>query len=326
MSSAPPLPRPAFNAPRPCTACCCSTSRSAGPATTRCRSARRMLRAREGRPHRHARSAGQRGCCHCVLVRRPSSRRPRWMPTSAICATVKLGERTASGDAESAVIETRPGEPRRWRRDRGSRSRVSSGPIDQLPPMHSALKHEGRALYDYARQRHRDRTRIASGRRFTASTSSTGSLQQLVIDVACSKGTYIRALAEDIGTALGCGAHLVGAAPYRLRRVELSNKPCRSRHLTALSERSRTRSTCFMPADLLLADWPASRTAGRRSRPFPYRPAPPRHAWVTQAAVRVYARQPRAFLGSAHITSRRTHRRPTYSARSKCSAEPLTRS
>jgi tRNA pseudouridine55 synthase len=122
-------------------------------------------------------------------------------------ATVKLGERTSTGDAEGQVIE------------RSSRKIVEAdvravlqrfrGEIQQVPPMHSALKHDGTPLYRLARRgQHVER----APRRVRISTLELCSLNgdQLVLRVICSKGTYIRVLAEDIGQALGCGAHLSG--------------------------------------------------------------------------------------------------------------------
>src|SRR6185369_14708250 len=81
------------------------------------------------------------------------------------------------------------------------------GTIRQLPPMHSALKHEGKPLYDYARagvEIEREPREVTI--RSIAVVAGEGDAWTL--DVACSKGTYVRTLAEDIGEALGCGAHL----------------------------------------------------------------------------------------------------------------------
>ena len=83
-----------------------------------------------------------------------------------------------------------------------------------MPPMYSALKHEGKPLYAYAREgvEVERKTRQVTIRNITV-VSMQGS--DAVFNVTCSKGTYIRTLAEDIGTALGCDAHLTG-----LRRTE----------------------------------------------------------------------------------------------------------
>ena len=211
-------------------------------------------------------------------------------------ATLKLGERTASGDAEGDVIETRSVNV--TAADVSAACERFVGAIDQLPPMHSALKHEGRPLYDYAR---RGIEIERAPRRITIHRIDIVGWQSpsLVIDVVCSKGTYIRTLAEDIGAALGCGAHLSA-----LRRTG-----CGALNIAAavsidvLSAMTETeREGLLLPADLLLADWPqvelpedeAGRFLTGLRRRVTLGDAP---------AVRVYARQPRAFLGSAHITA-----------------------
>ena len=120
-------------------------------------------------------------------------------------ATVKLGERTATGDAEGPVLQKREIS---FSKD-GLQSVLERfrGEIEQVPPMHSALKHEGTPLYRLARrgeevERAPRRVRIAELQLLQRDAES------LELRVVCSKGTYIRVLAEDIGEALGCGAHL----------------------------------------------------------------------------------------------------------------------
>jgi len=82
-----------------------------------------------------------------------------------------------------------------------------TGEIVQVPPMHSALKKDGKALYDYARA---GIELERAPRRTTIHRIDVLAWQgnELTLDVSCSKGTYIRTLADDIGQALGCGAHL----------------------------------------------------------------------------------------------------------------------
>jgi tRNA pseudouridine55 synthase len=120
-------------------------------------------------------------------------------------ATVKLGERTATADAEGEVLERKPVEVT----EAGVLAVLNrfQGEIDQVPPMHSALKHEGTPLYRLARrgqevERKPRRVRIAELQLIKVHDES------LDLRVVCSKGTYIRVLAEDIGAVLGCGAHL----------------------------------------------------------------------------------------------------------------------
>ena len=122
-------------------------------------------------------------------------------------ATLRLGERTPTGDTESDVAERRPVAVGDEAID-GVLARFH-GVQDQVPPMHSAVRVEGRRLYDYAR----------SGEEVERPVRSIDVLElvrlarvdnDLRLRVACSKGTYVRTLAADIGEALGCGAHLVG--------------------------------------------------------------------------------------------------------------------
>ena len=120
-------------------------------------------------------------------------------------ADVKLGERTTTGDAEGEVIERAPVSvtPQAL----AAALERFRGEIEQVPPMHSALKHKGTPLYRLARRgeevdRAARRVRIAQ----LEQVEFAGS--RAVLRVVCSKGTYIRVLAEDIGKALGCGAHL----------------------------------------------------------------------------------------------------------------------
>jgi tRNA pseudouridine55 synthase len=120
-------------------------------------------------------------------------------------ATLKLGERTATGDAEGKVLKTRP----------VSVTEASllpvlerfRGEIEQVPPMHSALKHEGTPLYRLAR-RGEEVERAPRRVRISDLELLRFHPPLLELRVVCSKGTYIRVLAEDIGEALGCGAHL----------------------------------------------------------------------------------------------------------------------
>jgi tRNA pseudouridine55 synthase len=120
-------------------------------------------------------------------------------------ATVALGLTTTTGDSDGEPLERRPvevDEPAL----RAAMARFT-GDIDQVPPMYSALKREGRPLYDYARAGI-EVERAARGVTIHAIDLLAFDGAQAVLDVTCSKGTYIRVLAEDIGAALGCGAHL----------------------------------------------------------------------------------------------------------------------
>ena len=127
-------------------------------------------------------------------------------------ATIKLGATTTTGDAEGEILTTALVNVSSTQFSEACQQFI--GEISQMPPMYSALKHEGRALYEYARKgvdiARQSRLIYISNivvEKFEADIAQ--------ITVACSKGTYIRTLAEDIGAKLGCGAHLIG-----LRRTE----------------------------------------------------------------------------------------------------------
>lgn len=132
-------------------------------------------------------------------------------------AVFKLGITTTTGDAEGKVLESRPVP------SLGS-ERVTevlgefTGRINQVPPMHSALKHQGTRLYELA---HRGISVPRAPRPVTVHELQLLWLDGDAMEVAvrCSKGTYIRTLAEDIGLRLGCGAHVsalirVGVGPF----------------------------------------------------------------------------------------------------------------
>ncbi|MDB5763070.1 MAG: truB [Herminiimonas sp.] len=128
---------------------------------------------------------------------------------------VHLGIRTTTGDTEGEVVE---------QREVGvTRERIESvlaryrGELDQIPPMYSALKRDGKPLYEYARA---GVTLEREARRVTIHLLEFLDYQLpfLTLRVKCSKGTYIRVLGEDIGAALGCGAHL-----QALRRTQVGN-------------------------------------------------------------------------------------------------------
>lgn len=130
-------------------------------------------------------------------------------------ATLKLGVTTDSGDAEGNVLETRVVAVSET--DLLSVLPLFLGKLDQVPPMHSALKRDGKPLYELARQ---GIVVERSARRITIYKLDLLSFDgdSAVIEVRCSKGTYIRVLGEDIGAALGCGAHLTA-----LRRTEVAS-------------------------------------------------------------------------------------------------------
>jgi tRNA pseudouridine55 synthase len=120
-------------------------------------------------------------------------------------ASCRLGQTTASGDAEGEIIETATVQVDVTQVEQLLPRFV--GEIEQIPPMYSALKHQGKRLYQLARE---GKQVERAPRKITIHQLTMLGFdgQTLDIDVSCSKGTYIRTLAEDIGSELGCGAHL----------------------------------------------------------------------------------------------------------------------
>lgn len=177
-------------------------------------------------------------------------------------ATVALGVRTTTGDAEGEVIERRPVAVARGQVD-GVLQRFV-GRIEQTPPMYSALKRAGRPLYAYARA---GETVDRAPRTVTVHELRLEGFaaDRLEIDLRCSKGTYVRTLAEDIGAALGCGAHLAA-----LRRTEVG--PFRLADAQTLDEFERMheaeRDLRLRPADSLLVHLPPVTLASGEARRF----------------------------------------------------------
>lgn len=208
-------------------------------------------------------------------------------------AVMQLGVTTTTGDPEGDILQVRPvtvscDDVRAALAD-------FTGEIEQIPPMHSALKHQGRPLYEYAR------AGIAierPPRRITihALDLIDCTLPRVSFNVRCSSGTYIRTLAQDIGATLGCGAHLTAltrteSGAFRLKDAyTLEN-------LEAMNPRERIG--ILLPSDCLVQHLPeiqlghAERLALCQGRSFAseFTPSP---------LVRVYDMQHR-FLGLAHV-------------------------
>lgn len=120
-------------------------------------------------------------------------------------AELRLGVRTSTGDPEGAVLMTRP--VRVTAADVQALLPRFTGEYLQTPPMHSALKRDGRPLYDYARRGlevPREPRRVVVHRLELLDFAG----ERLTLLVRCGKGFYVRTLADDLGEALGCGAHL----------------------------------------------------------------------------------------------------------------------
>jgi tRNA pseudouridine55 synthase len=215
-------------------------------------------------------------------------------------ATLALGVTTTTADAEGEVIERRDVRVTRALLEAACARFV--GAIDQVPPMHSALKRDGKALYEYARagiELEREPRRVTIHSIDIVNDDKAGEHDRWTLDVRCSKGTYIRTLAEDIGRELGCGAHLAALRRTGSGALTLEGALTLDQ-LTAMSEPQR--DAALQPADMLLADCPAvtldTEGAGRflsgvrRRTQLPDAPQ-----------VRVYGPEPGSFLGSGHIVA-----------------------
>ncbi|RYU69031.1 tRNA pseudouridine(55) synthase TruB [Aliivibrio finisterrensis] len=172
----------------------------------------------------------------------------------------KLGERTNTSDSDGEVVQTRE-----VKVDRGQLERCIAkfrGTTDQIPSMFSALKYQGRPLYEYAREG------IEVPRESRKITVYSIELirfegQEVEMEVHCSKGTYIRTITDDLGEMLGCGAHVT-----YLRRTGVSNYPYENmvtiEHLEALLEQAHREDRAprelldplLMPMDSAVQDLP----------------------------------------------------------------------
>jgi tRNA pseudouridine55 synthase len=220
-------------------------------------------------------------------------------------AVLLLGQKTTTADAEGDVIETRPVPPITPELLEAITQRFT-GPLAQVPPMYSALKKDGKALYEYARKGievEREARHITIFKLNIAVAKDARAPAAIKIIVSCSKGTYIRTLGEDIGEALGCGAHLGS-----LRRLEtggfVATQCVTLPALEAMSEAER--EACLLPAQSLVAGYPSvtldADNAGRFLSGLRRRGEPGQ--WGADAPlVQVYGSEPTAFLGSAHITA-----------------------
>lgn len=206
-------------------------------------------------------------------------------------AVLRLGVRTDTGDAEGQVLETRPVAV-----TEEALAQVLGrfrGGIEQVPPMHSALKHQGRPLYDYARagvEIERASRRVTVHR--LELLGREGDLVRIAVD--CSKGTYIRTLAEDIGAALGCGAHLASLRRTRIGTLSVADS-CGFDALEALDGPARDR--LLAPADALLCALPSVLLGAADTERLVHGQRVPQPAALPAGRVRAYG--PAGFLGLA---------------------------
>lgn len=225
-------------------------------------------------------------------------------------AVALLGARTSTGDAEGDIIEERA-VPEITPELLAELAARFTGPQRQVPPMYSALKKDGKALYEYARAgeevEREPRDIVVHALNLALAPASAG--QDAIKMVAkVSKGTYIRTLGEDLGEALGCGAHLIS-----LRRIatgQYGEAQCVSlQALEAMGDEERL--ACLQPVESLLPDHTRvmldTENAGRFLSGLRRR-----GTWPDEAHVAVYAPPPTrpppqrpggesCLLGTAHV-------------------------
>ncbi len=200
-------------------------------------------------------------------------------------ATARLGQATATGDTEGDVVRQIP-MPALIPKAIDAAFESFRGAIEQVPPMYSALKHQGQALYKLARAgkevERKSRTVIIYGLELIAWDKPL-----LVFRVHCSKGTYVRTLAEDMAEKLGTCAHL-----QALRRLDV--EPFREADMISLDELVRAaeagqQDSLLLPLDAGLESWPMIQLSGEEQVRFTHgNPAPVRE--THPGNVRVYAR------------------------------------
>jgi tRNA pseudouridine55 synthase len=210
----------------------------------------------------------------------------------------QLGVTTATADAEGEILETRPvGVYTPEQLD--TVFDEFRGDIEQVPPMYSALKHEGQRLYKLARQGVEVEREARPVSIFGLTLTGQGD-DWLDIDVHCSKGTYVRTLAEDIGERLGCGAHVSA-----LRRTSVG--PYTDAELVTLEQLEDLKANdmpamdnLLLPIETALTQWPDVELSADASFYLQQgQPVLVPHA-PTSGWVRLYATN-RLFLGMGEI-------------------------
>lgn len=210
-------------------------------------------------------------------------------------AVFKLGMTTSTGDAEGEILSRKPVSLSRTEAEKALLHFV--GEIQQIPPMHSAIKHQGRALYSYAREgieieRAPRQVTIYSLRldHFDA--------DKLAVTVACSKGTYIRTLAEDVGWKLGCGAFMQSLRRIGIGEFDIS----RALTLEQLERMSLAeRDAALLPVDRLLSRQPGIMLDRESAYYIRQGQAVWKAGQIGRGLVRLYDEK-QIFLGAGEIT------------------------
>jgi tRNA pseudouridine55 synthase len=209
-------------------------------------------------------------------------------------ATVRLGVVTDTADAEGLVLETRP--VTATEAELQAVLPRFTGEIEQVPPMYSALKRDGVPLYELARKGI-EVDRVPRRVIIHALQAYGWDGDKFLLAVDCSKGTYVRTLAADIGAALGCGAHLAALRRTRVGMLGLES----SVTLEAIEAKPpEQRDSLLRPADALLADLPAAELSALDTARMLHG-QPVRWSDATQRRYRLFA--PAGFIGLGEVVS-----------------------
>lgn len=172
-------------------------------------------------------------------------------------AKVRLGQTTTTGDAEGEVTQTRSTAAVT---QEGILAALNDfmGNIEQIPPMYSALKHEGERLYNLAREGI-EVERLPRPVTIHQIDLIGCNLPEFDIQIHCSKGTYIRTLAEDLGEVLGCGAHLTGLRRTGVGPFDIKKMVDMTTVQAAAEEGFMALDALLQPVDSALLHWPEVR-------------------------------------------------------------------
>jgi tRNA pseudouridine55 synthase len=221
--------------------------------------------------------------------------------------TAKLGERTDTSDSDGEVVETN--DVNVTRSDIDKAVEAFRGPIKQVPSMFSALKHQGKPLYFYARQ---GMVIEREARDITIHSLVVLRFEnnELDMEISCTKGTYIRSLVDDLGQALGCGAHVT-----MLRRTKVADYPTENmvtvQQLQSLSEDLEVDrqfrgfeklDDLLLPADTAVANLPAFYASDASIERFLHgQEILEDNDFETSELVRIYRKSDSLFYGMAEI-------------------------
>jgi|SRR5699024_81437 len=213
--------------------------------------------------------------------------------------TAKLGVTTETGDADGEVVESKPVTASAAEIEAALLSFL--GPIEQIPSMYSAIKHEGQPLYKLARE---GKVVERKPRPVTIYSISDIAINgdELRFHVACSKGTYVRSLVEDVGAKLGCGGHVTA-----LHRTAVG--PFQEDQMFTMDDLGAIKQegdfaaldALLLPIDAAVRDWPAVMLGPdasyyvRQGQPVMATERP------TEGWVRLYASEENEFLGVGEV-------------------------